>query len=100
MTHVVAPVLARNARILASMAAGLWIVSDQLVTVSQHNRCLVEPVRAFCPAPQLKRCCWHWVVPAWLACNCARRAVSSREHASDEVACALQLLSGTGGEGR
>ena len=47
VTHVVAPCLARNARILAAMAAGLWVVSWDLLDVSQRSRCLVEPVRAY-----------------------------------------------------
>ena len=45
MTHVVAPCLGRNARMLAAMAAGLWIVSWDWLSVSQRSRCLVEPVR-------------------------------------------------------
>ena len=49
MTHIVAPCLGRNARILAALAAGLWIASWDLLDVSQRSRCLVEPVsRRFC----------------------------------------------------
>ena len=53
VTHVVAPALARNARILAAMAAGLWVVSWDLLQTSQRNRHLLEPV---CPDPDAGPC--------------------------------------------
>jgi hypothetical protein len=83
VTHVIVPKLVRNAKLLAGMAAGNWILSTDFVTASAAAHRLVDPVSCPLPVSAVIIAC---VVPTCPGLNLCR---GSRMHC---YACAIMTL--------